>query len=764
MKRLLFFLLTGSLFLMISCQQQAVNSVNIVPEPVQVEIQKGYFSLSEKSLLLFEGTDCAFEQYVRQYFSDYLGLSFSQEKGNEKYGTVIFRLNTDYDKTVGEEGYRLEVNKEGITLTANTHAGLVYALQSLYQLTPADVAKNSPKGIQIPQVKIVDYPRFEWRGSHRDVSRHFFDVEHIKRHLDLMALYKMNKFHWHLTDDHGWRLEIDKYPKLMEIGAWRVDRPGISWAKLKEQEYAPKEGEPSTYGGYYTKEQVRDIINYAAQRGIEVIPEIEIPGHCSEILAAYPEFGCDDFPYYVQIGPYWPPKAILCGGNDKVMTFLKDVIDEMAELFPSEYIHIGGDEAFIESETFKHNWELCPKCQKRIKDLKLKNPEALQGWMICEIEQHAKKHGKKIIGWDEILEGGVTADAIVMYWRGWLGNEPLMEAAHKGNLVISTPTTHCYYDYNQIEEDPNQEGPKRHYLPLEKAYAFDPIPEGLPEEAAKLIIGGQCNLWAEYLYTPKESEYMLLPRLLALSESVWSPVDRKCWEHFVKKLPEQKKRLSALGYNYCDEVGLIREAKFNKNKSDVGNPKMKGSFTYDFANDMYTLRGGGYDMWYERDEFFMVWQEVTGDFKLSAKVAFEGEGAHLLRKMGLMIRESLDEDARHANVSLHGNMLAALQYRMEKGGESKDIRSANQTNQYLIYPEGLAPEQVEENTPIMPDHLMLERVGNKIIMKTGIGSYSDQPDATVEIDLPKKCYVGLFICSHSVDLLETGYFWNVKLE
>jgi len=567
MKRILFSVM-GALFLMVSCQQPAtVNSVGIVPEPVEIRVQKGVFTLTEKTNLIFQGTDCAFEQYVINYFSSRWGVSFSRE-GDEKYGTVTFRLNEDYDKIVGDEGYRIEVNGKGVLLTANTSAGLVYALQSLYQLAPADVAQNSLREIKIPQVEIVDYPRFEWRGSHHDVSRHFFDVEHIKKHLDLMALYKMNKFHWHLTDDHGWRLEIDKYPKLTEIGAWRVDRPGISWSELdtwKYPEQAPKEGEPATYGGYYTKEQVRDIISYAAQRGIEVIPEIEIPGHSSEVLASYPEFGCDDYPYFVQIGPYWPPKAILCGGNDKVMAFLKDVIDEVAELFPSEYIHIGGDEAFPEGNNLiefekrygQHSWDACPKCQKRMKDLKLKDKHALQGWMICEIEQHVKKHGKKIIGWDEIFEGGVTSDAVIMYWRDTI---PLLkEALHKGNPVIATPTTHCYFDYYQIESDPNQEAPQwAGCLSLEKVYSFNPVPEGLPEELAKLIKGGQCNLWAEYLYTPKESEYMLLPRLLAMSESVWSPAGRKDWEYFLKKLPEQKRRLNVLGYNYCDKVGLIK--------------------------------------------------------------------------------------------------------------------------------------------------------------------------------------------------------------
>ena len=572
MKHLLL-LITASLFLMISCQDKTcVDCVNIVPEPAEIELQKGSFSFSEKSLLLFEGTDSVFEQYARQYFAKYLGISFSQE-GDTMCGTIAFKLNTDYDETVGAEGYRLEVNAEGVTLTANTTVGLVYALQSLYQLAPADVVKNNQEEIQIPQIKIVDYPRFEWRGSHRDVSRHFFDVDHIKRHLDLMTLFKLNKFHWHLTDDHGWRIQIDKYPKLTETGAWRVDRAGISWTELNLLEYpeqAPKEGEPATYGGFYTKEQIRDIINYAAQRGIEVIPEIEIPGHSSAILAAYPEYGCDDYPYIVQIGPYWPPKAILCGGNDKVMAFLKDVIDEVAELFPSKYIHIGGDEAFAvdtaASKKHKHlenfNWDVCPKCQKRMKDLELGSKEALQGWMIREVEKHAKTYGKKIIGWDEILEGDVTADAIIMYWRGWLGNAPLLEAAHKGNTIISCPTVFCYFDFFQIENDTLVETiPSGVYLPLPKVYAFDPVPKGLPEDAAKLIIGGQCNLWAEYLYGEKEADYMLLPRLLALSESVWSPLNRKCWKNFENKLPEQKKRLSILGFNYCDEVGAIKDEK-----------------------------------------------------------------------------------------------------------------------------------------------------------------------------------------------------------
>ncbi|MDR2801685.1 MAG: beta-N-acetylhexosaminidase, partial [Prevotellaceae bacterium] len=495
---------------------------NIVPQPVELKPKKGSFAIDKNVALVFQNVDNAVpvKQYIEEYFPKYFG---KQLPAGDAEKSIVFALNETPDAALETEGYKLTVTENEITIYANVPAGLVYGLQTLYQLAPVDSIENHAEKIVIPAVVIVDYPRFEWRGSHRDVSRHFFDVAHIKKHLDLMALYKLNKFHWHLTDDHGWRIEIDKYRKLTEIGAWSVDRSNVAWREGKP----PKEGEPATYGGFYTKDEVRDVVAYAAQRGIEVIPEIEIPGHCSEILAAYPEFACDDFPYYVQIGPYWPPKAILCGGNDTVMVFLKDVLDEVADLFPSEYIHIGGDEAF------KDNWKVCPKCQKRIKDLQLKNEEELQSWMIREVEQHVIAKGKKIIGWDEILEGGVTPSATIMSWRGEKGG---IEAARHGNYVIMTPDNYCYYNYYQADKatEPETIGG---YVPLEQAYAFDPVPAELTAEEAKFIKGGQANLWAEFLFTPEYAEYMLLPRLLALSEVVWSPKEKKDWEFFVAKLP-----------------------------------------------------------------------------------------------------------------------------------------------------------------------------------------------------------------------------------
>jgi hexosaminidase len=540
------FLFAG-LLLAAGCQQQA--SVNIVPEPVSI-IHKcnGHFVWTKNTALVLHNVDSLTGEYIQEYFEKYLGMTpaviLAEATDEAPEGAVVFGINPREDAVLGREGYRLAICSNNMEASANTSAGLVYALQTIYQLAPADVAVNHLPEITFPLLVIEDYPRFEWRGSHRDVARHFFDVAHIKKHLDLMALYKMNKFHFHLTDDHGWRLQIDKYPELTDIGAWRPDRTGISWRDGEQL----KKGEPATYGGYYTKEEIRDIIQYAAVRNIEVMPEIEIPGHSSAILVAYPQLACDNYPYFIPVGPYWPPKAILCGGSDQVMPFLFEVLDEVADLFPCEYIHVGGDEAV------KDNWKTCPKCQQRIKDLQLKDEEALQGWMMREIEQHLATRGKKIVGWDEILEGGVSPSATIMYWRGWEGDSLLVEAARSGHPIIMCPNSHAYFDYYQIENDPAQESICC-YLPLEQAYSFDPVPASLTEAEATAIKGGQCNLWAEFLYGPKEAEYMLIPRILAMSESVWSPKGHKNWQRFVTNLPAQKERLGHMGYHYCDKIG-----------------------------------------------------------------------------------------------------------------------------------------------------------------------------------------------------------------
>ena len=536
------------LLLMVSCQEKREFTISLVPEPVELIKGDDYFTMDKKSKIVFLNADLSDPRigYIQEQFPRFFGFSPKiKEKGGYSGKSIIFEINQNENEALGTEGYEMKISKKNIVIKANNSAGLFYGFQTLVQLAPADLSVNPQKEVYFPSVQITDYPRFEWRGSHRDVSRHFFDIDHLKKHLDLMALYKLNKFHWHLTDDHGWRLEIEKYPLLTEIGAWRVDRNDKPWRGRER----PKKDEPRTYGGFYTKEEVRDIIAYAQARNIDVIPEIEIPGHCSEILASYPQFACDDYPYEVEIGPYWPPKAILCAGNDEVMVFLKEVLDEVAALFPYEYIHIGGDEAV------KTNWEKCPKCQKRIKDLDLKDEENLQSWMILEAEKWLEMDGKKIIGWDEILMGGVSENATIMSWQGDAGG---IAAAQKGNYAIMCPTSHCYFDYYQYE-------PKEEpiaiccYIPLEKVYAFNPVPDMLTAEEAKFIKGGQGNLWAEFIPTPEHAEYMLLPRLCALAESVWTPLDKKEWDAFIARLDDQKKRLKSLGYNYCDKIGLIKK-------------------------------------------------------------------------------------------------------------------------------------------------------------------------------------------------------------
>ena len=384
---------------------------------------------------------------------------------------------------------------------------------------------------------IKDDPRFAWRGSHLDVSRHFFGVSQVKKHLDLMAAYKLNKFHWHLTDDHGWRIEIEKYPLLNDIGSWRVDRDNQPWGQAD----TPRVDEPRTNGGYYTKEEIKEIVAYAAERYIDVIPEIEIPGHCCAVLEAYPQFACagDDTTYTVQYGPYWPPRAILCAGNDSVMSFLKDVMDEIIPLFPYSYIHVGGDEAV------KYNWERCPRCKNRLKSLKLKNFEQLQSWMIVEVEKYVKRQDKNIIGWDEILEGGVSTDATVMSWQGIKGG---IAAAKRGNDAIMTPTDFCYLNYYQANPDYQPPAMRASVVTLEKLYGYDPMPAKLTKEQQRHILGGQANLWTEYVNNYEMAEYMLLPRLCAMAEVLWSPREKRPWEDFRSRVARNIVRLQASDY------------------------------------------------------------------------------------------------------------------------------------------------------------------------------------------------------------------------
>lgn len=521
-----------------SCGRKvAVDGYAIIPQPVEISTEKGSFTLSSSTKCYAGnmGQNDAVVKYVAGKLRQW-HFSFALV-GMPTANCIQLLINETYVQELGDEGYTIDVDKDGIVIAANNERGLFYGFQTFTQMLPEDISDVRYSKIQLPYCHIKDYPRFEWRGSHLDVSRHFFGVSQIKKHLDLMAQYKMNKFHWHLTDDHGWRIEINKYPLLNDIGSWRVDRDDQPWGEADPA----AEGEQRTNGGYYTKAEIEEIVAYAAERYIDVVPEIEMPGHCCAVLEAYPQLACegDDTTYTVQFGPYWPPRAILCAGNDSVMSFLKAVMDEVVPLFPFRYVHIGGDEAV------KDNWERCPRCNKRMKELKLKDYEQLQGWMIVEMENYLKGLGKEIIGWDEILDGGVSDDATVMSWRGTEGGK---KASRRGNNVIMTPMEYCYFNFYQANADFQPAAMPNSLVTMHKVYAFDPVAGMRTAEQKNHVLGAQCNLWTEYINTPDMAEYMLLPRLCAMAEVLWSPTEGRQWEKFRARVARHCRRLEANDY------------------------------------------------------------------------------------------------------------------------------------------------------------------------------------------------------------------------
>jgi len=475
-------------------------------------------------------------------------LSLSEKNAGKN--SIIFSDKIS-DTSLGTEGYTLESDKDKIILRGTSN-GLFYAVQTLFQLLPVDIYSSEKVPHvewKVPAVEIKDKPRYKWRGMHLDVSRYFFDKGFIKRYLDYMAMHKLNRFHWHLTDNQGWRVQIDKYPNLTRVGAYR-ETSRINGIRNVIGKY---DGIP--YGGYYTKDDIREIVAYAKSRFIEVIPEIEMPGHSIAALASYTEVSCTGLTFdvkksYDTFNAGKPFKVAVdwrsypddfCAGKELTFEFLQNVLTEVMEMFPSKYIHIGGDECR------KVHWKTCPDCQARIKSENLKNVEELQSYFIKRIERFVNSKGRKIIGWDEILEGGIPPEATVMSWRGEAGG---IEAAKQGHDVIMTPTSYCYFDHWQGEPDfePNAIGG---YLPLKKVYAFDPTPKGLTPDEAKHIIGGQANMWTEYFSTPSEVEYMVFPRIAALAEAVWSPARSRNWNDFCRRMDKQYQRYNIMGINYA---------------------------------------------------------------------------------------------------------------------------------------------------------------------------------------------------------------------
>ncbi len=497
----------------------------IVPQPVKTTWLQGSFTLDSKTIL-FVGSGS--EKTSADFFNDYLQRVYGFRLTIRKQPAArSIRLLTRQTPVKGQESrYHLKVAASGIVISGEGAEGTFYGMQTLIQLLPTVPSKS----LRIPAVSIEDYPRFAYRGLHLDVGRHFFPVSFVKRYIDYIALHKMNYFHWHLTDDQGWRIAIKKYPRLTTIGACR-DSTLIG--------HYPGMGFDSTrYCGFYTREEVKEVIKYAAARYVTILPEIELPGHSSAALAAYPWLGCTGGPYQVQ--PAWGViKDVFCAGNDSAFAFIQDVLDEVMALFPSTYIHIGGDECP------KDSWKVCPKCQKRMHDLGLKDEHALQSYFIQRIERYINSRGKQIIGWDELLEGGLAPKATVMSWRGEQGG---IDAARLHHNVIMTPDEYVYFDYSQAKKDDSLT--IGGYLPLEKVYHYEPIPSTLDSAAAGYIRGAQANVWTEYIANTQKIEYMIFPRLSAISEVLWSPKTSKNWTDFQRRMKTQYKRYDLWKANY----------------------------------------------------------------------------------------------------------------------------------------------------------------------------------------------------------------------
>ena len=529
--RKLLFLLSGFVFSYSNLFAGGGNKLPLIPEPASVVHVRTNFSLSD-SVVILAPDNC----WEASYFSDYV---------NENYGihlhfvkrirqgkrAIIFTIKED--TAIKEEGYLLNVAADEIRITASTSAGAFYAVQTLIQLLPFEHAAK----IKIPSVAIADEPQYKWRGMHLDCSRHFFTKAEVEKYLDLMAMYKFNIFHWHLTDDQGWRIEIKRYPLLTQISSMRKETV-IGHPKDTGNKF---DGKP--YGGFYSQDDIKEIVAYAAQRHITIVPEIEMPGHSVAALAAYPQYSCTGGPFE-PLTVWGVSQDVFCAGNDSTFTFLENILTEVCALFPGQYIHIGGDECP------KDRWKVCPKCQARIKNEHLVNEQDLQGYFIKRIVAFLSTKGKTAIGWDEILEGGLAPDAMVMSWRGEEGG---ITAAEQHHYVVMSPGNPCYFDHYQSKKTDKEPLAIGGYNPLKAVYDYNPTPNKMDDYYKPYIMGAQGNVWSEYMPDFAEVEYMAVPRMCALSEVLWSDPEYKNYGNFIKRLTMQSKWLDAMNVHYDKE-------------------------------------------------------------------------------------------------------------------------------------------------------------------------------------------------------------------
>ncbi len=541
-----YFWLFGILLMLSACSEKKTISekeVSIIPRPVEIKKEAGFFTFNENTVFIItqnKWRDVA--KVLTDKFQKACNWDLLIKDVETDKNCVVFIKND----TLPKEAYNLEIDEDKITIAASSFNGFLYGIETIRQLLPKEIeSKTNVNNIkwQVPALQIKDSPRFKWRGLMLDVSRHFFKKEYLLKTIDRLAFLKMNILHLHLVDDQGWRIEIKKYPKLTDLGAWRVNQEDKHWNNRANN--SPQDR--GNYGGFYTQKEMKEIVAYAQKKGITVVPEIEMPAHISCAIAAYPELSCQGKPIAVPSGGFWPITDIYCAGNENTFTFLEDVFTEVMALFPSKYIHIGGDEAT------KTNWKKCKKCKKRIHREKLKNVEELQSYFIKRIEKIINAKGKKLIGWDEILEGGLAPQATVMSWRGVKGG---LEASEQGHDVIMSPGSHCYFNHYQgnPQYEPVAQGG---YTPLSKVYKYEPVVETMTSEQKKHVLGAQANLWSEFITTEAHSEYMLFPRLLALSEVLWSKKSQRDWGDFSKRINILLKRLDIMAINYSQSAKKV---------------------------------------------------------------------------------------------------------------------------------------------------------------------------------------------------------------
>lgn len=515
---------------------QASPAIAIIPQPVKVTEHPGRFTIKPTTVIWSDTASAAIARQFARDVEPATGFTLRVRTGGEvPAGSVAFRRDRSLAR-LGPEGYTLDIRPGRVVARAPELAGLFYAVQTMRQLLPPEIFREAPSGQTswtLPAVAIEDYPRFGWRGAHLDVGRHFMPKEFVKKYIDLLALHKLNVFHWHLTEDQGWRLEITQYPKLTEVGAWRketlIGRP----RGQEERKYDRRR-----HGGFYTQEDAREIVAYAQARFITVVPEIEMPGHAVAAIASYPELGVTGEP--MEVATRWGIFSDILNAKPSTIQFMQNVLTEVMTIFPGRCIHVGGDEAD------KTKWKASPEIQGRIKELGLKDEHELQSWFIRQMDAFLTSHKRRLVGWDEILEGGLAENAVVMSWRGTAGG---IAAARAGHDVVMAPTSNTYLDYAQ-SRDPDEPVGQTTLLTLDKVYAFDPVPDELEAQYAKHVLGGQAQVWTEYMADAKAVEYMAFPRLTALAEAVWTPKDRKDYAGFVARLTRHLERLRALDVNF----------------------------------------------------------------------------------------------------------------------------------------------------------------------------------------------------------------------